>query len=66
MKRDLRALLQHARQRGWRVERTRSGHWRLQHRTGALVFTGTTPSCPRSLRNLRADLKRAERRDPRQ
>jgi hypothetical protein len=31
MKRDLRALLELARRRGWRVERTRKSHWRLRH-----------------------------------
>ena len=62
MKRDLRRLLAEARSRGWLVERTRSSHWRLLHPSGALLITGTTPSCPRALRNLMADMRRAERK----
>lgn len=62
MKRDLARLLTAARTRGWLVERTRGSHWRLLHPSGALLITGTTPSCPRALRNLAADMRRAERR----
>ena len=47
MKRDLRALLDDARRRGWSVDRTRSDHWRLRHPSGAIVYSGSTPSCPR-------------------
>ena len=62
MKRDLARLLDAARKRGWSVERTRNSHWRLRHRTGALVVAPGSPSCPRALLNLRADLRRIERR----
>lgn len=64
MKADLRRLLAAARRRGWSVEKTRSSHWRLRHPSGAQVTAGSTPSCPRALMNLRADLRRAERRAP--
>ena len=59
MKRDLARLLEAARRRGWSVERTRNSHWRLRHRTGALVVAPGTPSCPRSLLNLRRVERRA-------
>lgn len=62
MKRELKRLLAAARQRGWQVERTRGSHFRLRHPSGALVVASGTPSCPRALWNLRADLRRAERR----
>ena len=55
MKRDLRQLFRMARARGWVIERTRSDHWKLLHPpTGAIVFTGSTPSCPRAVRNAEA------------
>ena len=62
MKRDLLRLLEAARKRGWTVERTRGSHWRLAHPGGALVVASGTPSCPSALKNLRAHLRRAERR----
>jgi hypothetical protein len=61
MKRDLARLIEAARHRGWQVEKTRKAHWKLRHRSGALVVSSGTPSCPRALLNLSAALKRAER-----
>ena len=63
MKRDLRRLVEEARRRGWRVDRTGGDHLRLRHPTGAMIFAASTPSCPRALRNLQADLRRVERRE---
>ena len=51
--------------RRWDHERTRGSHWRLRHANGALVIAASTPSCPRSLRNLAADLRRVELRPAR-
>jgi predicted RNA binding protein YcfA (HicA-like mRNA interferase family) len=62
MRRDLARLLREARGRGWRVERTARSHWRLRHPSGDVVVASGTPSCPRSLRNVAADLRRVERR----
>ena len=59
---DLRALLSDARDRGWRTELTNGGHWRLTGPNNALLFTGSTPSDWRGLRNIRSEIKRAERR----
>ena len=61
MKADLARLLADARDRGWRVDRLRSGHHRLRHPSGATVITGSTPSCARAVRNAAAMLRRAER-----
>lgn len=64
MRKDLAKLFRTARERGWRCERTRAGHVRMRHPCGALVFSGTTPSDARALRNLAADLARVERQHP--
>jgi predicted RNA binding protein YcfA (HicA-like mRNA interferase family) len=65
MRRDLVKLLTAARARGWTLSRTRGGHLRLRHpTTGATVVTASTPSCWRAVRNIAADLRRAERRHP--
>ena len=44
-----------------RQQFARSGHHRLRHASGALVFTGSTPSCARAVKNAAAVLRRAER-----
>jgi len=61
MRHDLKHHLAAARARGWAIQPTRSGHWRLQHPAGALVFTASTPSCCRGVRNFVAHLARVER-----
>lgn len=63
MRRELARELEAARLRGWSVQPTRSGHLKLRHPDGPLVFTGSTPSCPRAVLNLRAHLRRIERRE---
>jgi predicted RNA binding protein YcfA (HicA-like mRNA interferase family) len=62
VKHELKQLVRQAEVAGWQVLRTRSGHWRLTHPSGAIVFAPSTPSCSRSVRNLAADLRRVERR----
>ena len=57
-KRELRALLEYAQQHGWDCRLTSNGHYRLAGPDGALVFTGSTPSDMRSVRNARAQLRR--------
>ena len=59
MKRDLRRVLDEARQAGWLASPTRGGHWRLTHPSGAILVTGSTPSDHRALRNLQAAIRRA-------
>lgn len=64
MKADLRDALRAARADGWSVEPTGGGHLRLTHPIGGLVFAPATPSCPRAVPNMRAQLRRALRRGP--
>jgi predicted RNA binding protein YcfA (HicA-like mRNA interferase family) len=59
---DLRRLIRDARRRGWHATLTNGGHIRLTHPNGGLVHTSYTPSDHRSIRNLDAQLRRAERR----
>jgi predicted RNA binding protein YcfA (HicA-like mRNA interferase family) len=47
---------------GWSASLTRGGHVRLDHPSGAVVFTGATPSDYRIQRKLAADLRRELRR----
>jgi hypothetical protein len=61
MKRDLQKLITYAQARGWTVTKTASGHIRLRHPSGALIYTGSTPSDHRAVRNAAADVRRAER-----
>jgi hypothetical protein len=63
MKRALHQLLDEARRRGWQVDMTRNSHWRLRGPNQAMLFTGSTPSDHRGVRNLRSDIRRAERTD---
>ena len=62
MKRDLHRLLDEARHRGWTAELTSGSHWKLLGPDPQLLFTGSSPSDWRSLRNIRQDIRRAERR----
>lgn len=59
---SLRALLISAERRGWAVEHRHSGHLRLTHPAGGLVFTSSTPSDWRATYKIAAELKRQERR----
>lgn len=62
MNKDLSKLFRVARSRGWTCQRTRHGHIMMRHPNGAVVFTGSTPSDARAIRNAKADIARAERR----
>jgi predicted RNA binding protein YcfA (HicA-like mRNA interferase family) len=56
----LRSLARSARHAGWILTRTGSGHLRWQHPDGRHVITPSTPhGGNRSIRNARAELKRA-------
>jgi hypothetical protein len=61
VKRDLQKLITYAQGRGWTATTTRNGHIRLRHPNGALIYTGSTPSDHRAVRNAAADIRRAER-----
>jgi hypothetical protein len=57
---DYRQVLLDAARRGWTVTPTRGGHVKLTFRSGAIVFTGSTPSDWRAGRNLDRQLRRLE------
>jgi predicted RNA binding protein YcfA (HicA-like mRNA interferase family) len=45
---------------GWRVERTRSGHWSCKSPDGVTTIgMGSTPGAYTAMKNFRAQLKRA-------
>lgn len=59
MKADRRKLIRGLEAEGYTVDYTGGGHFRITHpQMGGPVFTGSSPSCPRSVLNLRAMLKR--------
>jgi len=62
MKHAVKELLRWAEAAGWRVQFTRGGHLRLRHPDGGVVVAASTPSDQRALANLRAQMRRAERR----
>jgi hypothetical protein len=43
---------------GWRIERTQGGHFKWSPPIGRIIYTSSTPSDHRAMRNVRADLKR--------
>lgn len=47
--------------RGWVLERTRKQHLKLSRPGCGPIIIGSTPSEYRTLKNLEADIKRAER-----
>ena len=58
LKKDLHEILAEARRQGWRVELTRSGHYKLYAPDEArIVVTGSTPSSPRALVKLVARMR---------
>ena len=62
---DLDKLLQQLQRAGWRVVKTRGGHWKVYSPDGqAQVVTSGTPSDRRALANFRAQLKRAGYKPP--
>lgn len=63
--RKVRELVEWATDNGWTVEKTNGGHLRYTHPDVKMpVFGAHSPSDHRSVRNMRARLKRALRGDP--
>ena len=54
-----RSLARAARRAGWTITSTGSGHTRWRSPSGQVVIVAATPGRWRSIRNTRADLKRA-------
>lgn len=62
MHKDVRKLIRDMKREGWEVSIRGSGHVRLTHPCGEFVTTSLTPSDNRTMRNVRADLRRLERK----
>lgn len=60
-KKTLRTYRRAAEEQGWRVEETKSGHLRFipADRSKPIVVASSTPSDARSVKNLRAQLRRS-------
>jgi len=59
MTNEVKELLDAAEKQGWRVERTKKGHWRCYAPDGdTIVIVPGTPSDRRSLRNAVAEMRR--------
>lgn len=56
---SLQELIDRLQDEGWKVTYTGGGHLKMRSPTGAVVFTGSSPSDRRSIRNTVRDLKRA-------
>lgn len=56
--RDMKPLVQAAREAGWEVTMSGGGHLRFEAPNGELVFTSSSPSCRRAAANTRAELRR--------
>jgi hypothetical protein len=59
-----RRLLELATEHGRTVERTKGSHFRLVKAGEPPVFASYSPSDPRALKNLAAELKRMDRNKP--
>jgi hypothetical protein len=58
-KKDLAVLIKIAIEAGWRVERTKSGHYKwLSPNSIDFFYSSSTPSDNRALENLKQDLRR--------
>ena len=60
MRGDSKSVLQAAVRRGWVATHTRGGHIKLTHPSGAIYFTGVSPSDWRVGVKLDRDLRRLE------
>jgi hypothetical protein len=56
---EIKALVRLAQERGWSVTDTRNGHLKFQSPDGDIVFGPSTPSDWRSVKNMKAHLRRA-------
>ena len=50
-KSDFRDMIKTAEKAGWTVERSRSGHLKWKSPTGGVVFSASTPSDHRAIKN---------------
>ena len=59
---DIRSLARNSKTNGWTTSMTGSGDLRWDHPSGAFLFSATTPSDRRSIKNLRVQMRRVERK----
>lgn len=57
MKKELKTLINLAVGQGWSVSINKSGHYKWVAPNGKIVFSSSTPSDNRALKNLERDLK---------
>lgn len=62
---EAKAILKKLERDGWKISKTGKSHFRLQAPNGALVFHSCTSSDHRAVHNLRSNIKRALREEPR-
>lgn len=58
LKRDIRPLAITAFEQGWTVVKTNGGHLKWTSPTGMAIFSASTPSDARAVRNIRSLLRR--------
>jgi predicted RNA binding protein YcfA (HicA-like mRNA interferase family) len=58
LRKEVAELVRRARAHGWVVQKTRGGHLRWKSPDGKVVFSGSTPSDVRAVRNIRSSLRR--------
>lgn len=59
MKKQLKQILKEAKKQGWQVSYTKNGHMCLKSPTGGQpIYTASTPSDHRGLKNLVAHMRR--------
>ena len=57
-KKDTKELLKEAEGQGWRIEKTKGGHWRVFSPDGAgIVYVASTPSDHRGFKNTIAKMR---------
>lgn len=61
--REIRQTVNEAVERGWTFSMTKGHHVKMQWKDGSIVFTASTPSDWRSVRNFKANLRRIEKKD---
>jgi hypothetical protein len=59
LKKELSMIIRQLEAQGWSVSHTASGHWKAMPPGGkGVIFLSSTPSDPRSLKNMKAQLRR--------
>lgn len=62
MNKEVRQLIREMTRKGWAFSRRKSNHVQLTHPSGRFVVTSSTPSDGRTNNNVRAAIRRIEKR----